>query len=114
MKSLREPGRIQERLIDAHRIHVFEPRLRMRRAFDCRMPNAGIQFADLVPRHSRPPNRVPRNVRVHRVAKDLAVDLEIRTELAFLAPQGVLAQRTKLRVQVFAPYLMPLRYMGVT
>ena len=113
MKPLGEPGRIQERLVDTHRIHVGEARPRIPRRFVHRMPYARIQFTDLIPRHPGPPDRMARQVRVHRVAHDLAVDLEIGIRFAVMAPQRLLAEPAKVGIEVFLPKLGRLDDMGV-
>ena len=42
-------------------------------------------------------------VRVGPVAADLAVDLEVRSVAALMAPKRVLAERAVFRVKVFVP-----------
>ena len=53
-------------------------------------------------------------VGVSAVPKHLAVDLQVRVELPFLAPEGVFAQTSVLGFQVFLPHLPGLHNVGVT
>src|SRR5262249_46186412 len=73
----------------------------------------GVKLADLVPGHSRPPDSVPRNIRVHRVAKHPAVDLQVGTVLSLFAPEGALAERAILRLEILVPDLAGLHDVRV-
>ena len=103
VEALGEPRRIEQRLIDAHRIHVAQARLGIRCARGRCVSSVSVELADLVPRHPRPPDRVARDVGVHRVAEDLAVDLEVGAELALFTPQREFSQSAELRIEVLAP-----------
>ena len=114
VKSLGKPGRVQERLIDAHRIHVRKPGSCVPCTLVHRVTHARIKFPDRVPAHTRPPDGVAWQVGVHRVAHDFAIDLEIRIRLAVVSPQRLLAEDTELGIKILLPELGRLNDMGVT
>src|ERR1700687_2110900 len=60
MKSLSEPGRIHESLVDTHRIHILQPRMRIGSARGHRMTSVRIKLPDLVPRHPGLPDSMAR------------------------------------------------------
>ena len=105
VESLGEPGRIEEGLVHAHRVHVAQARLRVGGALGHRMAMRRVEFADVVPRHPGPPDGVARDVRVHGVAEHLAVDLEIEAEFPVFAPQGGFAERAVLGFEISRPQL---------
>ena len=111
-EALGEPGRIQQRLVHAHRVHVGESSLRIPRALVHRMTGVRVQLADGVPGHAGAPQRMARQVGVRRVAEDLAVDLEIRAGPALLPPEPVLAERAVLRRRDTSPTARAARPRG--
>src|SRR6266478_726042 len=86
---------------------------RIRSALDGRVLDVGVERADRIPIHARPPECVARQVGVACVAEHLAVDLEIGPGATLLTPERVLAERAVLRVQVFLPERRRLDNMAV-
>ena len=78
VEALGEPGRVEEGLIDPHRIHVAQASLRVGRPSGHRMPMGGVELADLVPGHAGAPDSPGAGCWSSMRAKDLAVDLQIR------------------------------------
>src|SRR5215472_1951480 len=73
-----------------------------------------IQFADCFPCHPRAPDRMTWNIGVFRIAIDFAVDLEVRAEFAFFAPQREPARNAILRFEVLLPKLSGFDHMGIS
>ena len=113
MKALGKPSGVEKCLVHAHGVHIGQSDLRVRRAGVFGMGSIGVKVADLLPSHARLPDGMARDVRIHGVAEHLAVDLEIRAVLAFLAPQGCFAERAELRLQVVLPDRPRLDHMAV-
>jgi hypothetical protein len=66
------------------------------------MSGVRVQLPDRVPIHAGPPQRMPRQIGVAVVAKDFAVDLQIRASWPFMPPQRVLAEHTVFRFEYFS------------
>jgi hypothetical protein len=65
----------------------------------------GIEFTDLFPAEAGAPNGVAGDVRVHRISKHLAVDLQIAAPLSFFAPERIPSKRAIFGIEVFGPQL---------
>src|SRR5258708_28523977 len=103
MKAFGEPGRIEKGLINAHRVHILEPSLRIASPRAHRMSHARIEFTDIPPAEAGAPDRMARDVRIHRVAKHLAIDLEVTAPLPLLPPQRIPPKCAIFRLEVFGP-----------
>src|SRR6202012_387820 len=103
VKALCEPGRIQECLVDAHWVHVGEACGWLPRPLVHWMTFSRIQCADVIPGHARAPDRMTRQVRVHRVTHDFTVDLEIGVGHAVVSPQRMLATLAEIWDEILLP-----------
>ena len=104
-EALGEPGRVEQRLVDPHRVHIGQPGSWIPCALVHRVTHARIELADRVPGHARTPDGVARQVGVRASRTTLAIDLEIRVRLAVVPPQRMFAERPELGIEIFLPEL---------
>src|ERR1051326_8163442 len=73
----------------------------------------GVERADRIPVHARPPQRMPRQIGIAPVAKNLAIDLQIRAGAAFVPPERMLAERAVFGIEISVPERWRLDDMAV-
>src|ERR1051326_490827 len=73
----------------------------------------GVERADRIPVHARPPQRMPRQIGIAPVAKDLAIDLQIRAGAPFVPPESMLAERAVFGIEISVPERGRLDNMAV-
>ena len=102
-EALGEPSRVEQRLVDPHRVEIGKPRLPIRSALGCRVFDMRVESTDGIPGYAGTPQGVARQVGVACVAEDLTVDLEIGPGATLLTPESMFAERAVFRVEVLFP-----------